>query len=169
MGYLLAIDQGSTSSRAILFTPQGEPAGVAQQEFQQHFPADGWVEHDPEDIWNSTLDVCREVLKTQGIGAEDVIAIGITNQRETTLVWDRVTGKPVYNAIVWQDRRTADFCEELREAGLEPSVTAKTGLLLDPYFSSTRPKATMSTISVIQPSPAAFELRISEMRQRPSP
>jgi len=81
MGYLLAIDQGTTSSRAILFTPQGEPAGVAQQEFQQHFPADGWVEHDPEDIWNSTLDVCREVLKTQGIGAEDVIAIGITNQR----------------------------------------------------------------------------------------
>ena len=140
MGYLLAIDQGTTSSRAILFTPQGEPAGVAQQEFQQHFPADGWVEHDPEDIWNSTLDVCREVLKTQGIGAEDVIAIGITNQRETTLVWDRVTGEPVYNAIVWQDRRTADFCEELREAGLEPSVTAKTGLLLDPYFSSTKLK-----------------------------
>ncbi|MEK9823536.1 MAG: glycerol kinase GlpK, partial [Gammaproteobacteria bacterium] len=140
MGYLLAIDQGTTSSRAILFTPQGEPAGVAQQEFQQHFPADGWVEHDPEDIWNSTLDVCREVLKTQGIGAEDVIAIGITNQRETTLVWDRVTGEPVYNAIVWQDRRTADFCEELREAGLEPLVTAKTGLLLDPYFSSTKLK-----------------------------
>ena len=140
MGYLLAIDQGTTSSRAILFTPQGEPAGVAQQEFEQHFPADGWVEHDPEDIWNSTLDVCREVLKTQGIGAEDVIAIGITNQRETTLVWDRVTGKPVYNAIVWQDRRTADFCEELREAGLEPSVTTKTGLLLDPYFSSTKLK-----------------------------
>lgn len=140
MGYLLAIDQGTTSSRAILFTPQGEPAGVAQQEFQQHFPADGWVEHDPEDIWNSTLDVCREVLKTQGIGAEDVIAIGITNQRETTLVWDRVTGEPVYNAIVWQDRRTADFCEELREAGLEPSVTAKTGLLLDPYFSSMKLK-----------------------------
>ena len=140
MGYLLAIDQGTTSSRAILFTPQGEPAGVAQQEFQQHFPADGWVEHDPEDIWNSTLDVCREVLKTQGIGAEDVIAIGITNQRETTLVWDRITGEPVYNAIVWQDRRTADFCEELREAGLEPSVTAKTGLLLDPYFSSTKLK-----------------------------
>ena len=140
MGYLLAIDQGTTSSRAILFTPQGEPAGVAQQEFQQHFPADGWVEHNPEDIWNSTLDVCREVLKIQGIGAEDVIAIGITNQRETTLVWDRVTGEPVYNAIVWQDRRTADFCEELREAGLEPSVTAKTGLLLDPYFSSTKLK-----------------------------
>ena len=120
MGYILAIDQGTTSSRAILFTEQCEPAGVAQQEFHQHFPEDGWVEHDPEDIWNSTIDVCHEVLKEQGVGAGDVIAIGITNQRETTLVWDRITGEPVYKAIVWQDRRTADFCEELREEGLEP-------------------------------------------------
>lgn len=140
MGYILAIDQGTTSSRAILFTEQGEPAGVAQQEFHQHFPEDGWVEHDPEDIWNSTIDVCHEVLKEQGVSAGDVIAIGITNQRETTLVWDRITGEPVYKAIVWQDRRTADFCEELREEGLEPWITEKTGLLLDPYFSSTKLK-----------------------------
>jgi len=140
MGYILAIDQGTTSSRAILFTEQGEPAGVAQQEFHQHFPEDGWVEHDPEDIWNSTIDVCHEVLKEQGVSASDVIAIGITNQRETTLVWDRITGEPVYKAIVWQDRRTADFCEELREEGLEPWITEKTGLLLDPYFSSTKLK-----------------------------
>ncbi|MBT4160995.1 MAG: glycerol kinase GlpK, partial [Gammaproteobacteria bacterium] len=140
MGYLLAIDQGTTSSRAILFTEQGEPAGIAQQEFHQHFPHDGWVEHDPEDIWTSTINVCQEVLKEQGVAATDIIGIGITNQRETTLVWDRITGEPVYNAIVWQDRRTAEFCDELQAEGLEPWITAKTGLLLDPYFSSTKLK-----------------------------
>jgi glycerol kinase len=140
MSYILAIDQGTTSSRAILFTSAGEPAGIAQQEFHQHFPEDGWVEHDPEDIWNSTVDVCHEVMQQQGVQASDIAAIGITNQRETTLVWDRHTGEAVYKAIVWQDRRTADFCEELKEEGLEPWITGKTGLLLDPYFSSTKLK-----------------------------
>ena len=140
MTYLLAIDQGTTSTRAILFSSKGEPLGVAQQEFDQHFPNDGWVEHDPEDIWRSTVDVCKEVLKQNGVLASDIAGIGITNQRETTIVWDKETGEPVYNAIVWQDRRTADFCETLIDEGLEPWITGKTGLLLDPYFSSTKLK-----------------------------
>lgn len=114
--------------------------GVAQQEFHQHFPEDGWVEHDPEDIWQSTIGVCRAVLSEQGVSAADIAGIGITNQRETTIVWDRHTGEPVYRAIVWQDRRTADFCEELKGEGLEPWFTEKTGLLLDPYFSGTKVK-----------------------------
>ena len=140
MTYLLAIDQGTTSTRAILFSSEGEPVGVAQQEFEQYFPDDGWVEHDPEDIWQSTLDVCQKVLKQNAVAASDIAGIGITNQRETTIVWDRKTGEPVYNAIVWQDRRTADFCETLIDEGLEPWITGKTGLLLDPYFSSTKLK-----------------------------
>lgn len=140
MTYLLAIDQGTTSSRAILFDTAGKPAGTAQQEFPQHFPADGWVEHDPEDIWHSTLEVCRQVLQEHHVEASEIAGIGITNQRETTIVWDKSTGEPVCNAIVWQDRRTADFCEMLKEAGLEPWFTAKTGLLLDPYFSGTKLK-----------------------------
>ncbi len=140
MSYLLAIDQGTTSSRAILFSAGGEQIGVAQQEFHQHFPEDGWVEHDPEDIWNTTIDVCRAVLRDKGVSAADVAGIGITNQRETTIVWDRHTGEPVYRAIVWQDRRTADYCEELKQEGLEPWITEKTGLLLDPYFSGTKVK-----------------------------
>ena len=140
MTYLLAIDQGTTSTRAILFSSEGEPLGVAQQEFEQHFPNDGWVEHDPEDIWRSTIDVCKEVLEQNGVSASDIAGIGITNQRETTIVWDKETGEPVYNAIVWQDRRTADFCETLIDEGLEPWITGKTGLLLDPYFSSTKLK-----------------------------
>jgi glycerol kinase len=140
MTYILAIDQGTTSSRAILFSTEGKPVGVAQQEFPQHFPEDGWVEHDPEDIWHSTLSVCQEVMKENSVSAEQIVGIGITNQRETTIVWDRHTGDPVYNAIVWQDRRTAEYCEELQAEGLEPWVTDKTGLLLDPYFSSTKLK-----------------------------
>ena len=140
MTYLLAIDQGTTSSRAILFSSEGNPVGVAQQEFEQHFPDDGWVEHDPEDIWQSTIDVCKKVLKQNDVSASEIAGIGITNQRETTIVWDKKTGEPVYNAIVWQDRRTADFCETLIDEGLEPWITGKTGLLLDPYFSSTKLK-----------------------------
>jgi len=136
--YLLAIDQGTTSSRAILFCKDGKPRAKAQQEFPQHFPQDGWVEHDPEDIWQSTLSVCRKALKNLNASADDVIAIGITNQRETTVVWDRKTGEPIYNAIVWQDRRTADRCREMKQRKLEAGVTAKTGLLLDPYFSATK-------------------------------
>ncbi len=138
MTYLLAIDQGTTSSRAILFSSEGNPVGVSQQEFEQHFPDDGWVEHDPEDIWQSTIDVCKKVLKQNDVSASEIAGIGITNQRETTIVWDKKTGQPVYNAIVWQDRRTADFCETLIDGGLEPWLTGKTGLLLAPYFSSTK-------------------------------
>ena len=132
---LLAIDQGTTSSRAILFDASGRPLQVAQKEFSQYYPHDGWVEHDPEDIWSSTLAVTQEVLsRAQGTLA----SIGITNQRETTMVWDRASGEPIYNAIVWQDRRTADTCEQLREAGHEVEVNARTGLLLDPYFCATK-------------------------------
>jgi glycerol kinase len=140
MTYLLAIDQGTTSTRAILFSSEGEPLGVAQQEFEQHFPGDGWVEHNPEDIWQSTIDVCKKVLEQNKVSASEIAGIGITNQRETTIVWDKKTGEPVYNAIVWQDRRTAVFCETLIKEGLESWITGKTGLLLDPYFSSTKLK-----------------------------
>jgi len=135
---LLAIDQGTTSTRAILFNRDGQAQHSAQQEFRQIFPRNGWVEHDPEDIWQSTLNVCREVLDKAGLQASDIRAIGITNQRETTVVWDRKTGEPVYNAIVWQDRRTADFCHQLRDDGHAAWVAEKTGLLLDPYFSGTK-------------------------------
>ncbi|WP_432449535.1 glycerol kinase GlpK [Aliiroseovarius marinus] len=133
MTHILAIDQGTTSSRAILFDRDMRPTRVAQQEFTQHFPASGWVEHDPEEIWDSVVTTCREAAQ----GA-DIAAIGITNQRETTLVWDRVTGAPVYNAIVWQDRRTAEQCAALKAEGFEAQVTERTGLLLDPYFSATK-------------------------------
>jgi len=137
-GAVLSIDQGTTSSRAIVFGSDFEPLAVGQQEFPQHFPKSGWVEHDPRDIWTSTVAVCREALQKSGLRLSDIAAIGITNQRETTLVWDRATGRPVYNAIVWQDRRTADLCARLRKDGLEQTFTARTGLLLDPYFSGTK-------------------------------
>ena len=136
--YLLAIDQGTTSSRAIVFSQDGHAVASAQKEFTQHFPQDGWVEHDPNDIWSSTLDVCREAIANAEIDVLDIAGIGITNQRETTLVWDRETGELIYNAIVWQDRRTADTCEKLRLQGFEESVVQKTGLLIDPYFSATK-------------------------------
>ena len=136
--YLLAIDQGTTSSRAIVFDARGARVATGQQEFAQHYPHDGWVEHDPEEIWSSVLAVCREAIERAGIHARDIAGIGITNQRETTVVWDRATGIPVYRAIVWQDRRTAGECEKLRAAGHEDMVRQKTGLLLDPYFSATK-------------------------------
>lgn len=138
MTYVLAIDQGTTSSRAILFDKDLSIVGTAQQEFAQHFPQNGWVEHAPGDLLQTTLATCKTVLKDKGIGADQISAIGITNQRETTLIWDRKTGEPIHNAIVWQDRRTSEFCQGLKDAGNEPTVTAKTGLLLDPYFSSTK-------------------------------
>lgn len=138
MTAILAIDQGTTSSRAILFRADTSIAAVAQREFAQHFPASGWVEHAPEDLWATTLETCREAMSTAGFTAGDIQAIGITNQRETALVWDRATGEPVYRAIVWQDRRTAEMCARLRREGHEPAVTAKTGLILDPYFSATK-------------------------------
>ena len=136
--YILSIDQGTTSSRAMLFDADGQAAFTAQQEFTQHFPNDGWVEHDAEEIWTTTLGVVREALEHARGGGHEIAAIGITNQRETTVVWDRASGEPVYNAIVWQDRRTASFCEKLRADGHEAKVTSKTGLLLDPYFSGTK-------------------------------
>ena len=120
MSFVLAIDQGTTSSRAIVFRGDISIAAVAQQEFPQHFPASGWVEHEPEDIWTSAISVCREALKKAGLTAKDIAAIGITNQRETTVVWDRATGQAVHRAIVWQDRRTADVCARLKAEGCEP-------------------------------------------------
>ena len=136
--YVLAIDQGTTSTRAILFRADTTIAAVAQQEFPQHFPADGQIEHEPEDLWTTTINTCRSALQKAGATARDIAAIGITNQRETTLLWDRATGKPVHRAIVWQDRRTADHCARLRADGHEKLFAAKTGLLLDPYFSGTK-------------------------------
>jgi glycerol kinase len=136
--YILSIDQGTTSSRAILFDNKSQVVAVEQAEFPQHYPHDGWVEHDPEDIWNTTLNTCRAVLKKSGIEAKQIVGIGISNQRETTLIWDRQTGKPIYNAIVWQDRRTAEYCHQKIQEGHEANVQAKTGLLLDPYFSATK-------------------------------
>ncbi|MEO1602601.1 MAG: glycerol kinase GlpK [Pseudomonadota bacterium] len=137
-GHILAIDQGTTSSRTMLFDANLTVRAMAQQEFPQHFPASGWVEHDPEDLWASTVATCRAAMERGGVRAGDVAAIGLTNQRETTVVWDRKTGRAIHNAIVWQDRRTAETCAALRSDGAEPEVTAKTGLLLDPYFSGTK-------------------------------
>ena len=133
---ILSIDQGTTSSRAIVFDATGKRLATAQREFAQHYPRDGWVEHDPEEIWSTTLDVCRKA--SASVDGKAIAAIGITNQRETTIVWDRGTGKPVYPAIVWQDRRTAEHCDRLRAADHEELVARKTGLLLDPYFSATK-------------------------------
>lgn len=136
--YLLSIDQGTTSSRAILFDLKGNIHAVRQQEFPQHFPESGWVEHDPEDIWSTVTQTCNEVMTEECGDDDEVIAVGITNQRETTIVWDRKTGKPVYKAIVWQDRRTAAYCKTLKSESREPGVHSKTGLLIDPYFSATK-------------------------------
>lgn len=135
---IMALDQGTTSSRTILFDQKYHIVEQAQQEFTQHFPADGWVEHDPMDIWNTTLATAKQALANAGISAADIAAIGITNQRETTVIWGRHSGQPIYNAIVWQDRRTAALCNHLKDQGLEATVTKKTGLLLDPYFSATK-------------------------------
>ena len=136
--FILAIDQGTTSTRAILFDHQMQVATTAQREFAQHFPRSGWVEHDPADLWQTTLATCRQAMDQAGVEAGQIAALGITNQRETTVVWDKTTGEPVSNAIVWQDRRTAEFCASLRAGGHEAEVTATTGLLLDPYFSGTK-------------------------------
>lgn len=136
--YILSIDQGTTSSRSVLFDLNGKVAYIEQQEFEQHFPKDGYVEHKPEDIWESVLHTINAVMKNLDPEHDKVIAIGITNQRETTIVWDKVTGEPIYNAIVWQDRRTTELCDSLRLAGKEELIMQKTGLLIDPYFSATK-------------------------------
>jgi glycerol kinase len=140
MPFVVALDQGTTSSRALVFDHAGRVVASAQAEFRQIFPQPGWVEHDPAEIWSSQSGVLHAALAKAGIGARDLAAIGITNQRETTILWDRATGKPVGNAIVWQDRRTASICDELREAGLAPMFAAKTGLVVDAYFSGTKLK-----------------------------
>jgi len=145
--FVLAIDQGTTSTRAILFDADMTINAVSQQEFTQHFPQSGWVEHDPMDLWQTTLDTCRDVMARAGVSADDIVSIGITNQRETTLVWDRATGKPIHNAIVWQDRRTSDMCQTFKAAGHEQMVTEQTGLLLDPYFSGTKVKYILDTVA----------------------
>lgn len=136
--FIMAIDQGTTSSRAIIFDAEMKIVASDQREFEQIFPASGWVEHNPEEIWESVIAVCKAAIQKAKITAADIAAIGITNQRETIVVWDKVTGKAIHNAIVWQDRRTAKFCQKLKEAGHEPLFTHKTGLLLDPYFSGTK-------------------------------
>jgi glycerol kinase len=136
--FVLAIDQGTTSSRAILFDQDMRVAAIAQEEFAQYYPRSGWVEHEPEDLWRTTVSTCKAALAQRNAAAADIAAIGITNQRETTILWDRETGEAVHRAIVWQDRRTSDFCNSLREAGHEAQISAKTGLVLDPYFSGTK-------------------------------
>ncbi len=158
MTYILAIDQGTTSSRAILFDRDMRICEIAQEEFPQHFPASGWVEHDPADIWGTVVRTCRAVLEKASLSAADILAIGITNQRETTIIWDKATGEPIHNAIVWQDRRTADTCERLRAEGHEALVMEKTGLLLDPYFSGTKVKWLLDNVEGARARAEAGEL-----------
>lgn len=158
MTYILAIDQGTTSTRAILFDAQMQAVAMAQREFAQHFPQAGWVEHDPEDLWETTVSTCRQVLADKGVTTGDLAGIGITNQRETTVVWDRASGKAIHNAIVWQDRRTADHCEVLRAGGHEAMIRHKTGLLLDPYFSGTKVKWILDAVPDARARAARGEL-----------
>ena len=161
--YILSIDQGTTSSRAIIFDQQYAIVEQAQQEFAQHFPDSGWVEHNPADIWQTSLDTARQALANSGISADQIAAIGITNQRETTLLWDRNSGEPVYNAIVWQDRRTADYCNSLKDQGQESMITSKTGLLLDPYFSATKVAWILDNVEGARARAEAGELAFGTM------
>ena len=163
MKYILALDQGTTSSRAIVFDKRGTVVAVAQKEFPQHFPKPGWVEHNPQDIWKSQLAVAKRVLRKAKITAKDVVAIGITNQRETTLVWDRQTGKPVGNAIVWQDRRTAGVCDELRRKKVDRTVQKKTGLILDAYFSATKVQWILDNVAGARKRAEAGDLAFGTM------
>ncbi|MBI1770463.1 MAG: glycerol kinase GlpK [Bacteroidetes bacterium] len=146
MKYIIALDQGTTSSRAVLFDEKGTIAGIAQQEFTQIFPQSGWVEHDPDEIWSSQLGVLQRVISEHKIEAKSIVAIGITNQRETTVVWNRKTGTPIYNAIVWQDKRTASICEELKSKGFSDYVKQNTGLVIDSYFSGTKIKWILDSV-----------------------
>jgi glycerol kinase len=145
--FILALDQGTTSSRAILFDHNGKPAATAQKEFTQHYPKPGWVEHNADEIWSSQLGVANEAIAAAGLKSTDIAAIGITNQRETTIVWDRKTGKPVHNAIVWQDRRTADFCDNLKKEIFATKIPEKTGLIIDAYFSATKIRWILDNVS----------------------
>ncbi len=156
--YILALDQGTTSSRAILFDKNGAIFATSQKEFTQFFPKAGWVEHDPMEIWSSQLEVAQDVLQKNGVSAKDVAAIGITNQRETTIVWDRKTGKPIYNAIVWQDRRTASICDKLKADGFEKEIRNRTGLVVDAYFSGTKVKWILDNVKGARKRAEAGEL-----------
>ncbi|RWY55515.1 glycerol kinase GlpK [Mucilaginibacter gilvus] len=156
--YILALDQGTTSSRAIIFDHAGKIRSLAQKEFTQIFPQPGWVEHDPNEIWSTQAGVAAEATAKMGINGTNIKAIGITNQRETTIVWNRLTGEPVYNAIVWQDRRTADFCEELKQAGHQELIRNKTGLVIDPYFSGTKIKWILDNVAGAREKALAGEL-----------
>ena len=158
MTFVLAIDQGTTSTRAILFDGDLKRVATAQEEFAQHFPASGWVEHDPDDLWATTAGTCRAVIERAGVSVDEIAAIGITNQRETTLVWDKKTGVPIHNAIVWQDRRTAAFCKSLQDAGHLEMVNERTGLLLDPYFSATKVKWLLDNVEGARARADAGEL-----------
>jgi len=158
MSHILAIDQGTTSSRAIVFDESLQPVASAQEEFAQHFPRSGWVEHAPADIWSTVAATSRAAIERLGMGAEKIAAIGITNQRETTLVWERKTGRPVHRAIVWQDRRTAEACAALRAEGFEEVVTERTGLLLDPYFSATKLRWILDTVDGAREAAEAGDL-----------
>ena len=156
--YILALDQGTTSSRAIIFDISGNIKAISQQELGQLFPEPGWVEHDPMEIWNTQLKVARDVLSHCGISGTDILSIGIANQRETVVVWDRFTGKPVYNAIVWQDRRTSPFCEYITGSGLSDLITSKTGLVVDPYFSATKVRWILEEVKGVRARAIAGDL-----------
>ena len=158
MGYIIAIDQGTTSTRSIVFDDQFAIVGQGQEEFAQHFPKSGWVEHKPQDLLASVITTCKKALNDGKIRAKDILALGITNQRETTLLWDKVSGEPIYNAIVWQDRRTSKFCDKLRSDGVEELITRITGLLLDPYFSATKLKWLLDNVEGARAKAEAGEL-----------
>ena len=157
-GYVLALDQGTTSSRALVFDERGGIESVGQYEFTQSFPSAGWVEHDPNEIWDSQLRSARTALESGKIAASDIAAIGITNQRETTVVWDRATGEPIYPAIVWQSRQSSGICDELRSRGLEDEINARTGLLIDAYFSGTKIRFILDAVDGAQARAEAGEL-----------
>ncbi len=157
--YVLALDQGTSSSRAIVFDHNGNICASAQQEFTQHFPKPGWVEHDPMEIWSSEAAVIAQAISKIGINGLDIAGIGITNQRETTIVWDAETGLPVYNAIVWQDRRTSEFCDTLKAQGLVEKIRRKTGLIIDAYFSGTKIKWILDNVPGAREKASAGKLR----------
>lgn len=158
MNYVIALDQGTTSSRAVLFDERGRIQGIAQQEFRQIFPRPGWVEHDPKEIWSSQMTVLQKLIRQHNIPEASINAIGITNQRETTVVWDRKTGEPVYNAIVWQDKRTAPLCEELKARGLEQHIREHTGLVIDSYFSATKVRWILDNVDGVRARAAKGDL-----------
>ncbi|MDE6771305.1 MAG: glycerol kinase, partial [Muribaculaceae bacterium] len=157
--YILSLDQGTSSSRAIVFDHAGNICSTAQHEFPQIFPKSGWVEHDPHQIWGSQASVIAEAISQIGINGHDIAAIGITNQRETTIVWDAATGEPIYNAIVWQDRRTSEYCDKLREEGYAEIIQQKTGLIIDAYFSATKIKWILDNVPGARERAERGELR----------